>query len=332
MVDADTVETFEPLDLTYRYDVFVSYRHRGLDRRWANWLVLALESYRPPKSLAVVLRSAGGPDRIRRVFRDDDEASAGGGLSEKLRTALRESRYLVVVCSRHTPSSTWVDREVNYFESIGRANRVLPLLIDGEPGESFPRTLRSRAKLDSLAGSHDSSADVELLAADARPLDGVSSRETKRRALLKIVATALGVAYDDLYQRDRRRRLQRNRLIATGSAISLGVALTLGWVGWITSDAYQFRAVRRNAPALVSEALGEQVKGWCRSLVLAGHLDEAERAANSATDFSGGSMEALLATAKQLGRSVAKTMPTGSRFRPPISRTTTAGRSEWNCA
>ena len=36
---------------TYRYDVFVSYRHKELDRAWAKWLVESLETFRVPKGL-----------------------------------------------------------------------------------------------------------------------------------------------------------------------------------------------------------------------------------------------------------------------------------------
>src|SRR5262245_22452997 len=84
-----------------RYDVFISYRHRDLDTTWANWLLRELEGYRPPRSVRASLASEGRPVRITRVYRDEDESSAGGDLSEALKEALRQSRNLVEIGRAH---------------------------------------------------------------------------------------------------------------------------------------------------------------------------------------------------------------------------------------
>ena len=36
---------------SFLYDAFISYRHVEKDRKWAEWLISALEGYRVPKSL-----------------------------------------------------------------------------------------------------------------------------------------------------------------------------------------------------------------------------------------------------------------------------------------
>ena len=87
------------------------------------------------------LAKEGRPVRIKRVFRDEDESSAGGDLSEGLKEALRQSRNLVVICSRNTPGSRWIDDEIHYFSSLGRSARILPFLVQGEPDESFPSAI-----------------------------------------------------------------------------------------------------------------------------------------------------------------------------------------------
>ena len=282
-----------------RYDVFISYRHADLDREWAEWLVRALETYRPPRGLATELRAGGRPDRIRKVFRDEDETAAGGALSEHLKEALRDSRTLVVICSRNTPASTWVDSEIEYFESLGRATAVLPLLVDGEPLESFPRAIRSRGMTIGVAAVDGllppSGNDFEPLAADARPRRDLSSREVKRRALLKVVAGALGVRYDDLYQRDQRRR---RRLLATVASVTAAVLVAAAtWWTWTLTDRYQIQRVLAAAPGLLPSSLGEQLAHWCRALVLTGRLGDAEAMAQAA-DASGDRVESLIATAE----------------------------------
>ena len=42
-----------------RYDAFISYRHCESDREWAKWLIRALETYRPPRTVVSNLRRAG---------------------------------------------------------------------------------------------------------------------------------------------------------------------------------------------------------------------------------------------------------------------------------
>src|SRR5437763_1046328 len=80
----------------YRFDAFISYRHTEPDRRWAKWLHRNLETYRVPKALAA---ERGLPRRLRRVFRDEEELPASSDLKAEIDAALRQSRFLIVVCS-----------------------------------------------------------------------------------------------------------------------------------------------------------------------------------------------------------------------------------------
>jgi hypothetical protein len=47
-----------------------------------------------------------------------------------------------VVCSPRTPESKWINEEVTRFRELGRGDRILALLIEGEPKQSFPISLR----------------------------------------------------------------------------------------------------------------------------------------------------------------------------------------------
>src|SRR5262249_25909689 len=121
-------------DGPFLYDAFISYRHVDRDRKWAEWLIDALERYRVPKAL----QQKGLPPRLGKVFRDEDEAAAAPDLNEHIKEALRASRFLIVVCSPYTPRSPWVQREIEMFNELGRADQVLALLTEGEPRDAFP--------------------------------------------------------------------------------------------------------------------------------------------------------------------------------------------------
>ena len=188
------------------YAAFVSYRHTELDRRWAKWLHVGLETYRVPHRLV----RAGAPRRLGRVFRDEEELAASADLSERIDDALERARHLIVVCSPKTPESRWVDEEVKRFQAMGRGTDVLALLIEGEPDSSFPPALRS----------------LEPLAADVRPMPGESQRTLRHVALLKLIATLLDVPFDELRRRDEER--SRRRWIFLGASSTIAAAAFLG--------------------------------------------------------------------------------------------------------
>ncbi len=213
----------------YRYSAFISYRHVERDRKWAEWLLNALETYRVPKEL----QKAGFPARLGKIFRDRDELPSDGSLNAQIEDALKASRFLVVICSPDTPRSRWVSREIEIFKELGRSDRIFPLLVEGEPDESFPGVLTTSQ----LVGFEEVQADppvrdVEPIGADVRPVADKTEKETKRDELLRIVAGLLGCAYDDLKQRDklRERKKRRNRLFA--AAVSLIIIATGGLYYW----------------------------------------------------------------------------------------------------
>jgi WD40 repeat protein len=170
-----------------RYAAFISYRHVDPDRRWAKWLHSRLESYRLPKGIANGIWTS----RVGRCFRDEEELSASADLTQEIRDALEDSKYLVVVCSPQTPQSRWVNQEIKEFAALGRRDNILALLIAGEPDVAFPPALTESGK--------------EPLAADVRD----RSRRGVKEAELRILATILGCRFDDLRQREQERRVRR---------------------------------------------------------------------------------------------------------------------------
>ena len=195
-----------------RYGAFISYRHTALDRQWAKWLHSKLETYRVPKHLV----ASGAPGRVGRVFRDEEELSASADLSQRIDEALADTRFLIVVCSPRTPESRWVNEEVKRFQAQGRAERLFALLIEGEPGQSFPPALR----------------DLEPLAADVRPVGGESLADSQEdRAAQTTGRRARGTLRRSATSR-RGACARRLRRLAGGAALLALTFLGLSLFAW----------------------------------------------------------------------------------------------------
>lgn len=227
----------------FKYWAFISYSH--VDRKWGDWLHRALETYRPPLGL-VGKPGRDGPVRRKNppIFRDREELPSSASLSDNIQSALREARYLVVICSPHAAVSRWVNEEIIYFKSLGREDRVLCLVVHGEPNatdkpesgklECFPPAIRFRVDADGRL----TDARTEPIAADAR-----KEGDGKRNAKLKLAAGLLGVNYNDLKQREKWRTFRRNAALALAMAGFLGAA---GW--WIMQKGEVNLTVTPNPP------------------------------------------------------------------------------------
>ena len=202
----------------YRYWAFISYSHR--DEVWAHWLHEALETYRVPRRLVGAPTKGTDviPERVFPVFRDRDELAGSFDLSGQLKLCLQQSRYLIVICSPHAVASSHVKSEIETFESFGREDRVICLIVDGEPNasdkpgsglqECLPEPVRTRRNSEGVLTRADP------VAADAR-----KGKDGKTNAKLKILATILGVEFDHLKQREERRRYWRRVRLATAAAV-----------------------------------------------------------------------------------------------------------------
>ena len=118
---------------TLHYKAFISYSHQ--DEAWARWLQGSLENYRVPKRLVGSTGSFGViPSRLLPIFRDREDLSSAADLSSKIRDELAASETLVLICSPASAQSRWVNEEVRYFRQLGREDRILALIVDGDPG------------------------------------------------------------------------------------------------------------------------------------------------------------------------------------------------------
>ena len=94
------------MDSRPRYRAFISYSHH--DRKAAEWIHRALETYRAPRRLTTT--SGATPARaLTPIFRDRDELTASPDLGEVIRDALDRSDALIVLCSRPPrPPVGWI--------------------------------------------------------------------------------------------------------------------------------------------------------------------------------------------------------------------------------
>ncbi len=119
----------------FKYWAYLSYSHR--DKKWGDWLHKALETYRLPRRLiGKELRDGKVPQRVYPIFRDREELPVSADLGSNINEALRESRHLIVMCSPHAAQSRWVGEEIKTYKQLGREDRILALIVDGEPNTS----------------------------------------------------------------------------------------------------------------------------------------------------------------------------------------------------
>jgi len=229
-----------------RYWAFISYSHA--DKAFSNWLFHAIENYRVPRGLVGKQGRDGPiPRRLIPIFRDRDELPVSTDLGANIKLSLANSKYLIVICSPRAALSRWVNQEVCTFKATRGEDRSLCLLVDGEPNasdnpatatqECMPEAVRYRVAPDGSL----TDIRVEPIAADIRP-----DKDGRSRARLKIIAGMLGVNFDDLWQREQRRRTLRQ------------IGVTLGACAVIAAAYLLYRWEEHRSAILQEIALGEQ--------------------------------------------------------------------------
>lgn len=202
-----------------KYDAFISYRHAELDKFVAVNLHKKLEAFKLPKGVV----SPTGKTRIERVFRDQDELPLSSNLSDPITEALETSDYLVVICTPRLPESEWCKREVETFIRLHGRERVLAVLAEGEPHESFPEALTKEAyEVTNPDGSVETKYHYfEPLAADVRGKNNKEILKAMNDAVLRIAASIFGLSYDDLKQRHKERAMKRTISIVSAVAAAM---------------------------------------------------------------------------------------------------------------
>lgn len=244
----------------FKYRAFISYSHA--DHKSAVWLHKALEKYPIHKKLVGLQTPAGTTSkRLGRVFRDEAELGAVPELGPKIEAALQDSDTLIVLCSPKSAQSQWVAKEVSRFKELGRQNRVLALILDGEPYaadpalECFPEPLKW----------NPDGSPAEPLAVDIRKFG-------REDALVRIVSGILEIEYDQLKQRDLQRRraeMRRAQGLFAAGVILLASAMGAGFLalkGFADLSHAKSDILAREAKVIFDNGEGDKAKSLLMAL------------------------------------------------------------------
>ncbi|NNE57067.1 MAG: toll/interleukin-1 receptor domain-containing protein [Hellea sp.] len=211
----------------------------------------AIETYTIPKTLKT--DKAG---RLSPIFRDVEELSAHYSLSEKIKNAIQNSSFLIVLCSPAAKQSRWVNEEIRLFRKLHGDDGILSVLIDGEPESAFPEAL--------IEGGR------EPLAANMQ-----GGRDGFRFGINQLAASLLGVGLDQLVKRDQRRRRIRAQIFLV--TVSM-VAMIMSGMAYVAFDARNAaRESRNDAERLVEYMISDlksELHGLQRLDILDGLGDE----------------------------------------------------------
>ena len=224
----------------FHYDAFISYRHVDPDSFVAEKLHKELEDFKLPKNIEEQLKKAN-PDAktdIRRVFRDAEELPLSSSLEDQIVEALKNSDYLIVICSPRLKESEWCKKEIETFISIHGVDKVLAVVVEGEPADVFPKELLSRETeiTDKDGNKTVIKEEIEPLAADVRADNNSARLKAIKNEKIRLLATMFGLNYDELKQRHREQ--QTRKLIAL---ISIVAAICLLFAGLSTYSAITFK-------------------------------------------------------------------------------------------
>ena len=202
----------------YKHDFFISYKHGEWDSQVSGYLQKKLENYKIPKEI----QKKCGKKKIERVFRDKEELSVTLDLTMEIEEQLKNTEYLIVMCSPESKTSRWVAKEVETFVKHRGSEYVLRVLIKGEPEDAF---------LDSML-------EREMLAADLRGKDFKEVKKKCNQEILRLIAPSLGCSFDGLKQRHK---ANVNKRFALAAAV-----IALFAVGFGSYSFYQAQMIQEN--------------------------------------------------------------------------------------
>ncbi|MBR3616651.1 MAG: TIR domain-containing protein [Bacteroidaceae bacterium] len=228
-----------------RYYAFISYKRE--DEKQAKCLQDKLEHYRFPTNLN---GRTDLPKNVRPIFRDVTDLTPGI-LAEEIKKALNDSQWLIIVCSPRSAKSPWVCKEAQSFIDSGRADRIIPYVIEGVPFSGDEATECYPEALLNMKGNK------ELLAANVNEIG-------REAAAIKILARMFGLRFDTLWQRHTREQKKRRIIWGTIAAFMVVVSMLIsGYFYWANNEIKekQNKLLISQSKYLASEAQKEYDKG-----------------------------------------------------------------------
>ena len=144
-----------------------------------------------------------------------------GGLTAELQERLKASRHLIVICSPNSAQSEWVGKEIEFFHSLGRSQNIHFFIVDGTPHSVDPTAECFNPVIDKLGLP-------EILGANIHEKIYRLLWLNKERAYVQLISKLLGVEFDAIWQRHRRRLVRLAVAWAIGCAAVIA-ALVCVW-------------------------------------------------------------------------------------------------------
>ncbi len=266
-----------------RYSAFISYRHADNTqegRRWAEWLHRGLERYVVPPDLVGTsnLRKEAVRDSLYPIFRDEDELPANADLATGIRAALEVSDHLIVLCSPRSAVSPWVRKEVREFKELGRSDRILAIIIAGEPNADDPAKAREGILKDEECfceelrfgavredGTLDWTVRTEPLAADLRPVGTRAEGFVTAEAYREYLTLNSSLTPEKIAARTEAYRQQLDHALIKVAAGLLGVPL-----GQLIDRDAAHRAELSRKELARAKAEAAKLRKFNRALAMAG--------------------------------------------------------------
>ncbi len=176
-------------------------------------------------------------------------------------SAMKDSLFLILLCSPAGDPSGWYEEALQLYRSVRGPGGILPLLLEGEPDEVFPETIRweKRPVTKEDGTQQEVLVEVEPLGADIRAASGFGRRRLLRREALRIAAPLLGCGFDDLYRRAERSR--RKKLAVVLSAVLAGGLVFAGYSLFLLGQIrHRQQEMYRNESLRLAQASGEQLE------------------------------------------------------------------------
>ena len=201
---------------SFTYYAFISYSQH--DIHWGKRLERKLAGYKMPATLC----SERGWKRkpINPIFFAPYDIQPGD-LDEELKSRLRASRNLVVICSPSSAQSEWVAKEIRYFHALGRDKNIFFFIVDGEPHSKNPERECFNPVVRDLN-------IPEILGANVHEQIYNNPYLNRERAYVQLISKLLNVEFDSIWKRHKRQLIRKLIVYVLGILMFLG-CLFLVW-------------------------------------------------------------------------------------------------------
>lgn len=194
-----------------KYIAFISYSRK--DKMVADWLHNKLEHYILPDRQQAEKIFPFKDKYFRPVFLDTQDLHIEERpFTENLQNALRNASFLIVICSRNSAVSPFVDKEINYFLRTHDQNfaKIVPIFID-EVTDSIPPAFKNS----SIMTRHFPIYNSKLF----------NESEANKYCFYQIVSYILGLDFATIYNRYEIESVKNSRKRLRILSISIGVLI-----------------------------------------------------------------------------------------------------------